>query len=474
MTDEFENALAWFTAAPARWAAARKNDLSATAEWIWEVLQGDFHDDASGAQIAVGTVISMIPFVDQICDVRDIVANCKKIHKEPSSGWLWISLILTLIGLFPTLGSFVKGCGKVMFSSIRKTGHASGAAPEIGKATAYAVAELNKFLARPAVVKTLTSLKIHNPYKYLSIQIKTLSTQLTVAKLMKCFNDALNAVNSLLGLVKKYGGAQLATKVNNLSNVLDGVRRSADTKMFPWIRKTTELLEQLARRLDIEADMLHRAHLNTINPHAFTRFTAAGEEAAFMNAKPAWVDQTKTIPFPGETTAPHPPSNDWTSTVPGTGGRPRHKLDNAHATFQKGTIRPIIIKPGEKIYRVLDPNSMDDSICWMTEAEFKKITGKDDWRKRFAVWANWNSNGEYVTYIVPPGNGLHVWEGVVASQVMDNTDYVLKGGARQIALDPAHLKKGLMGKRQKTNWGYDDLGATTNMVGVPELKNNFK
>src|SRR4051812_15504018 len=108
MTDEFENALAWFTAAPARWVASAKHDLAATAEWIWEVLQGDFNDDATGAQVAVGTVISMIPFVDQLCDVRDIVANCKKINKDPSSGWLWISLVLTLIGLFPTLGSFVK------------------------------------------------------------------------------------------------------------------------------------------------------------------------------------------------------------------------------------------------------------------------------------------------------------------------------------------------------------------------------
>jgi hypothetical protein len=57
---------------------------------------------------------------------------------------------------------------------------------------------------------------------------------------------------------------------------------------------------------------------------------------------------------------------------------------------------------------------------------------------------------------------------------MDNTDYVLKCGARQIALAPAHLQKGPMSKRLKTNWGYDDLGATTSMVGVPVLKNNFK
>jgi hypothetical protein len=56
------------------------------------------------------------------------------------------------------------------------------------------------------------------------------------------------------------------------------------------------------------------------------------------------------------------------------------------------------------------------------KAEFDKLKSKDDWRRRFAVWANWNSNGEFVTYTVPPGKGLHVWEGVTASQPMTRTN----------------------------------------------------
>ena len=131
MNDEFENALAWFTAAPSSWIKSAKKDLAACAEWIWEVLQGDFNDKATTAQVVTGTVISMIPFVDQICDVRDVIANCKKIDKEPSHSWHWVSLILTLIGLFPTLGSFVKGCGKVMFASVRKAGNVSGVVPKV-------------------------------------------------------------------------------------------------------------------------------------------------------------------------------------------------------------------------------------------------------------------------------------------------------------------------------------------------------
>ena len=160
INDEFENALAWFAAAPAKWIANGKKNIAACAEWVWEVLQGDFNDNQTTAQIATGTVISMIPFVDQICDARDVIANCKKIKKEPDEKSHWISFVLTLIGLFPSLGSLLKGCCKVMFASIRKAGYLSGATPQIAKAIESAIVQLNKFLARPEVVKTLAALKI--------------------------------------------------------------------------------------------------------------------------------------------------------------------------------------------------------------------------------------------------------------------------------------------------------------------------
>jgi hypothetical protein len=109
----------------------------------------------------------------------------------------------------------------------------------------------------------------------------------------------------------------------------------------------------------------------------------------------------------------------------------------------------------------------------MSKEEFDKLKSKDDWRRRFAVWANWNSNGEFVTYVVPPGPGLHVWEGVTATQKMKNTKYVLEGGARQIVVDPAELQKAHLSKRRPTNWGYSDFGGTSSLVGVPVLKNNW-
>ena len=109
----------------------------------------------------------------------------------------------------------------------------------------------------------------------------------------------------------------------------------------------------------------------------------------------------------------------------------------------------------------------------MSEKEFRNLRSKDDWRRKFAVWANWNSNGEFVTYTVPAGPGLRVWEGKTASQEMQGTSYVLEGGATQIVLDPDDLLPSNVGPRQKTGWGYADIEVSPSLVGVPVQKNNW-
>lgn len=469
MNDEFENALAWFRAAPVNWIDSAKKDLAACAEWVWEVLQGDFNDSASTAQVVTGTVISMIPFVDQVCDVRDVIANCKKIDREPDHAWHWVSLTLTLIGLFPTLGSLVKGCGKVAFASIRKGGELSGTAPQIAKCAEASISQLNKFLGHPDVSKTLKALKIDNPYKYLAKEMRKIASQLKAAALLRAFDEAAKAAESMMELVTKWGGDGLTKQAIDLLKMIDAVRRRADGMLAKAIRPVQNFLDQLARRLEIEADMAHRANLNALNPHAFTNPSLAEEEVALNIVKPGWVDDTGILVYDEVRTAPVANAG-WTSTVPDP-KRGRHPLDNAHETFH--TIQAMIIPPGTTLYRVVDPSSFDNSICWMTKAEFDKLKSKDDWRRRFAVWTRWNSNGEFVTYTVPPGADLHVWEGVTSSQAMKGSKHVLEGGARQIVVNPDDINKSYLGERQKTGWGYGNMSRTVSLIGVPVQKNNW-
>jgi malonyl CoA-acyl carrier protein transacylase len=457
MTDEFENALAWICSAPSEWIESGRKNLAAGAEWIWEVLQGDFNENASTAQVVTGTVISMIPFVDQICDVRDLVANCKSIKEEPDNSLRWVSLVLTLIGLFPALGSLFKGCFKVMFASMRKIGGVSGVTPRIALQLDEAVAQLNRFLDRPEVVKTLKALKWDNPYKILATNLRALAAKLNTGALLSAFNEARNAAESLISLVKKWGSSAMANKAEQLIETIAAVHRKADRKLAEAVKPVQDYLTQLAQRLDIDADMAHRAYLNTANPHAFKKLSEAEEMAAIGKAKPGWVDTTGMEAYPALGKAP-PAQPGWPST-------------SAYDTFH--IMHPVTIPPGTKLYRIVDPKSKDNSICWMTEAEFRKLKSKDDWRRRFAVWANWNSNGEFITYTVPPGPGLKVWEGVTASQKMKSTSYVLEGGAVQLVVDPSHLGKVHISPRQKTGWGYDELGTTNNLVGVPVQMNNW-
>jgi hypothetical protein len=85
------------------------------ATWLAGALQGDFNKSPTTGQMITGGIISMIPVVDQVCDVRDIVANCLNLSdaKAREDNENWIALGLTCIGFLPLAGSAVKTVGKV-------------------------------------------------------------------------------------------------------------------------------------------------------------------------------------------------------------------------------------------------------------------------------------------------------------------------------------------------------------------------
>lgn len=93
---------------------AKYTALASAGDWLWETVQGDFNRNPTTGQIIVGGIISLIPIVDQACDVRDVVANCIALS-EPADREdyaKWIALGLTCIGFVPEAGSAVKTVGK--------------------------------------------------------------------------------------------------------------------------------------------------------------------------------------------------------------------------------------------------------------------------------------------------------------------------------------------------------------------------
>ncbi|REL26564.1 hypothetical protein DXX93_08205 [Thalassotalea euphylliae] len=91
--------------------------LAASAgDWLWGTLQGDFNENPSTSQVVVGSIISMIPVIDQIMDCRDVCANVMVLTDDDKANDTngWIALTLTGIGFIPVIGSAVKGVGKVI------------------------------------------------------------------------------------------------------------------------------------------------------------------------------------------------------------------------------------------------------------------------------------------------------------------------------------------------------------------------
>ena len=475
--DPLENALAWFKSAPANlWEGGRKN-LQGVAQWIWEVIQGDFNEDQSTAQVVTGTVISMIPFVDQICDVRDVVANCKKIDEDTGNTWAWVALVLTLIGLFPTFGSLAKGCLKILFAYGRKTvfrttkatmdsGFWQASQPFVEAG----IRKLNEFLQRPEVRRALKKLKWHNPYRELAKLVRETAGTLSVAKVLAEFDKIIKALRGLADKVRKWGTDSMGRQVDDLLQMVTRIRKMADEPLKKVLGPVADWLNKLGRRLEVEADMAYRASTNSVNPHRYRGVRNEAEELEELaNGKPAWADKGGEVlnePLRGLS-----PKEGW----PDLSSASRSDvLRKQYDTFS--TANNITLKEGDVLVRVVDPASSDNSICWMRKAEFDKLRSKDEWRRYFAVKANWNANGEYVTYTVPRG-GLNVWEGPAASQAYKSADgkvlYTLEGGRNQIVLDPNQLDPANLSPRMRTNWGYGGFSDVGNMIGVPTLTNNW-
>ncbi|MEB3790311.1 hypothetical protein [Acinetobacter sp. IK40] len=488
---ELTNALAWFTA-PVNDAIKKGKETAADiAEWLWVVLQGDFAEDQTTAQIVTGTVISMIPFVDQICDVRDICANATKIKEDSNNPWAWIGLILTLIGLFPVLGSLFKGVFKVILAPIRRfmlkpaTKGLKFTGGNIYKfaepAIESGITELNKFLARPAVKKAIKNAKITNIYKATASKIREVKGMLTKQALLGVFDKLVGYLRDTVKFIDKYASKAIGAKARQMLQTVIDVRNLANQKLGEFLKPVQDFLERLAVRIEKESDQAFKATTNVKNIHNFKKVGTDTELKSVLNNKPNWVDVAAKEKYAALKKSPrildgYPDISNSSNSYPLKG-----KFDTFH------DLEPIDLPEGTILYRVLDPSSYDNSICWMRESEYKKLKSKADWRRYFAVFASWNHNGEMVKYRVPKG-GLKVWEGPAASQTFKSSAgkvekvnskgeiFVLEGGGIQIVLDPKDLVHANISKREATPWGYDSglIGeAKTSMVGVPRLEQNW-
>lgn len=94
-------------------------------EWLDFVagaLLGEWNEDPTLGMIALDTGVSLIPLLDQASDLRDLAAHAyfligKGQYTRPMR---WVGLAFSLIGLFPAVGSAIKGASKFLIKGGRE------------------------------------------------------------------------------------------------------------------------------------------------------------------------------------------------------------------------------------------------------------------------------------------------------------------------------------------------------------------
>lgn len=420
---QMRNALAWTT----NEERPQEESSSTPWEWFWQAVQGDFNDNRTTGQIVADAAISMIPLVDQVCDVRDLIANCKKLRQDSSDTWAWVALVLTLIGLVPFLGSFLKGVLKIFFSFVRRAGGNA-----IAKAVSDALTWVVNLLRREAFQKYLREHKIDEVFDWLATEIRKVKSKIKHEELLKAFDSAIGTLK------------QLAAKVSHIPIV--GKKAAHAVEQVLWVRSRASegikkvdltinaVFDAIILRLEGEKKLSRQAIVNLDNVHyrgALPEATAVTLMRA-PNPRPSWLSDG------AEGRWPEAVPDDW-QTLLNKGisdGWPKLSEQNIKSFH---TFAADEIKGPARLIRILSPNSRAMGDCWISEKVLNDIQNSPDpreaWRKFLAVWPDWNVNGQFVVYDVKPGEVLKVWRGPAASQVKPTLpDKHLEGVGNRLSL----------------------------------------
>ncbi len=393
-------------------------------EWFWTAIQGDFNDDRSTKQILMDAAISMIPGIDQICDLRDFIANCKKIHKDASDHWAWVSLVLTLIGLIPTVGSLLKGVLKIVFAFVTRMGKAA-MVDAIDKSLTWVIT----FLRRREIQKYIKLKNIDEVLLWLASETKLLKARIKLPTLLKAFDDGIRVTSALIEKVRHI--PIIGTNALSVLNKINAVRLKADDEIRQALEPVMEILDSTVIALERRAFREKHGILDVQNVHF--RGTLPESTALTLMRKPdhpAWLSDGAPTKWHKADAAVE---RSKVEQRVASGWPP---LTNTNiGSFHKLTADTI--KGPARIYRIVSPSSRAMGDCWISESVFKRLQADPDpraaWRRFLAVWPDWNANGQFVEYTIKDGESLKVWRGEASAQTNDKlADRYLEGGFEQI------------------------------------------
>lgn len=414
-----------------------KPDDIGIGEWIWGALQGDFNAERSGWQIGFDMVVSLIPVVDTICDLRDLCANIRQYRKDPTNKITLFFIATTAIGFFPEIGTVVKSVLRLVWIYLKPLIKHADDILNVSKLTAAAhracdaaLPKVTEYLQHNRVVQWATHGKLPDMYKFVAKTIQEATEKLSPALLGKLLTEKFNDLKSLLNKIRLIVPSTVREHVDELLKFVEDKQRVVTGAVQEFVQPARTVLKVVAKRLD---DHAWRAQVYQTNRGWIAPISEAGS-ARLINAKPPKFAKK----FSG--VMKFPPLEMEKSAIEALAkSYPDHPLPGKWfiETFsKKGGMHADRIEGPAKLYRVIDPSSEGASAFWMTEADFKATKSRDAWRSNCAVRPEWNQNGWFVEYEIKAGESLPVWRGPAASQELVGTNHYLEGGGEQIVFFP--------------------------------------
>jgi hypothetical protein len=434
-----------------RWKHSAKSaamDAKQKANWVWEALQGDFNPNRSMGQIGLDTAVCLIPGIDTVMDVRDLIANIIAIVAAPASGMAWFNLVLTLIGFIPGLGSVAKGVVKLVFVKLKPLIKSADDLTNASKMVKYmdeafdaALPSIVQYLTHPKVQSFLTKAGVPDVIKWVAKSIRETVSKIDPAVLKAQFNEKANSLKDILNTLSPLLPASAGPRVRQ---VLDGillVQKNFESAVNKFMQPLHDMMLQLAKRLE---DMHWVAQSQQLNKGWIAPLSEQGAARLIAKHKPTWVKTTTPVLFeqldPQKFKKKVAYRNGVETGAPALG-------DAEIRSFAAGVkARPL--HDGETLYRIVDPTSNSLSTCWVTEAVWKQLNAdstkaRELWRGGLAVLPHWNQNGTFVkfTYKRERDGEIVVWEGPTAMQYFDakSKDLAagyLEGGLTQVVWHP--------------------------------------
>jgi hypothetical protein len=381
-------------------------------------------------------------------DVRDLIANIIAIVRAPASGMAWFSLVLTLVGFVPELGSVAKGIVKIVFVKLRPLIKSADDLTNASKMVKYldeafdaALPEIVKYLRHPKVQQFLTKAGVPDVVKWVAESVRKAAAAVDTAKLKALFDKAADTTKSILEYLRPFLPDAAAATIKQVFDGIVLVQRSFAKMVDSYMEPLRVMMLRLAQRLD---EMHWIAYTQQMNKGWIAPLSEKGAKRLVAKHQPAWVKTRKPVLFEQLRPEKFRLRPEYKNGL----ARGAPELGDAEIRSFAAGMRARALRDGETLYRVVDPTSGSLSTCWITEAVWKEINAdlakaREIWRGQLAVLPHWNQNGTYVkfTYNRARDGDITVWEGPTAMQYMDDVgkkieDGFLEGGLMQIVWHP--------------------------------------